>query len=73
MKKHFEVAVSYCALLALVLPMLLLAWLICRNFGRQVLFKQTRPDLNCRPFTMVKYQALAARMGQRGRQMDEDK
>jgi len=58
MKRLFDFTVAFFALLALILPLLVLAWLIRRKLGSPVLFKQVRPGLRGRPFTMVKFRTM---------------
>jgi lipopolysaccharide/colanic/teichoic acid biosynthesis glycosyltransferase len=58
MKRLFDFAVAFFALLVLALPLLVLAWLIRRKLGSPVLFKQVRPGLRGQPFTMVKFRTM---------------
>jgi len=63
MKRLFDFAVAFFALLLLALPLLVLAWLIRRKLGSPVLFKQLRPGLQGRPFTMVKFRTMTDERG----------
>jgi lipopolysaccharide/colanic/teichoic acid biosynthesis glycosyltransferase len=58
MKRLFDCAVAFFALLALALPLLILAALIRCKLGSPVLFTQVRPGLQGRPFTMVKFRTM---------------
>jgi lipopolysaccharide/colanic/teichoic acid biosynthesis glycosyltransferase len=66
MKRLFDVALAFGALLALALPLLALAWLIRRKLGSPVLFRQVRPGLLGRPFTMVKFRTMTDKRGPDG-------
>jgi lipopolysaccharide/colanic/teichoic acid biosynthesis glycosyltransferase len=66
MKRLFDVTVAFCALLALAVPLLLLAWLIHRKLGSPVLFKQVRPGIDGRYFTMVKFRTMTDERGSDG-------
>ena len=58
MKRPFDVLAAAIALLVLALPLLALAWLIRRKLGSPVLFRQVRPGLHGKPFTMVKFRTM---------------
>ena len=66
MKRLFDFAVALFALLVLALPLLVLAWLIRRKLGSPVLFRQVRPGLKGRPFTMVKFRTMTDELGPDG-------
>jgi lipopolysaccharide/colanic/teichoic acid biosynthesis glycosyltransferase len=66
MKRLFDIVVAFFALLALAVPLLVLAWLIRRKLGSPVLFKQVRPGLNGQPFTMVKFRTMTDEHGTDG-------
>ena len=66
MKRLFDVFGSFCALLALALPLLALAWLIRRKLGSPMLFRQVRPGLHGQPFTMVKFRTMTDERGPDG-------
>lgn len=57
-KRCFDVLVALGLLLALSLPLLVLALLVRRRLGSPVLFRQVRPGLNGRPFEMVKFRTM---------------
>jgi lipopolysaccharide/colanic/teichoic acid biosynthesis glycosyltransferase len=58
LKRIFDFLIALLALILLALPLLVLAWLIRRKLGSPVLFRQVRPGLNGRPFTMVKFRTM---------------
>ncbi len=53
-------------MLFLALPLLALAWLIRRKLGSPVLFRQVRPGLHGKPFTMVKFRTMTDERGPDG-------
>ncbi|GGJ24906.1 sugar transferase [Deinococcus roseus] len=57
-KRLFDIVVSLLALVVLLFPMLLIAFLIQRNMGSPVIFSQVRPGLKGRPFRMVKFRTM---------------
>jgi lipopolysaccharide/colanic/teichoic acid biosynthesis glycosyltransferase len=66
MKRVFDFVAAFLALLLLALPLLALAWLIRRKLGSPVLFRQVRPGLQGRPFTMVKFRTMTDERGPDG-------
>jgi lipopolysaccharide/colanic/teichoic acid biosynthesis glycosyltransferase len=58
MKRLFDVAVAFFAVLVLALPLLILGWLIRIKLGSPVLFTQVRPGLQGKPFRMVKFRTM---------------
>jgi lipopolysaccharide/colanic/teichoic acid biosynthesis glycosyltransferase len=66
MKRLFDFVVAFFAMLVLAMPLLALAWLIRSKLGSPVLFKQVRPGLNGRPFTMVKFRTMTDARGPDG-------
>jgi lipopolysaccharide/colanic/teichoic acid biosynthesis glycosyltransferase len=66
MKRFFDFLAASLALLMLALPLLALAWLIRRKLGSPVLFRQVRPGLQGRPFTMVKFRTMTDERGPDG-------
>jgi lipopolysaccharide/colanic/teichoic acid biosynthesis glycosyltransferase len=57
-KRLVDLLVASVALLLLAVPLLALAWLIRHKLGNSVLFRQVRPGLHGRPFTMVKFRTM---------------
>ena len=66
MKRVFDFVTASLALLMLALPLLALTWLIRRKLGSPVLFRQVRPGLQGRPFTMVKFRSMTDECGPDG-------
>ena len=66
MKRVFDFVAALLALLLLALPLLALVWLIRRKLGSPVLFRQVRPGLQGRPFTMVKFRTMTDERGPDG-------
>ncbi|EGR0211440.1 sugar transferase [Vibrio parahaemolyticus] len=61
-----DVILSFVALIALSPIIALVAWKIRKNLGSPVLFRQTRPGLNGKPFEMVKFRTMKDAVDQRG-------
>jgi lipopolysaccharide/colanic/teichoic acid biosynthesis glycosyltransferase len=66
MKRLFDLVVASLALLFLAVPLLALAGLIRRKLGSPVLFRQVRPGLQGKPFTMVKFRTMTDECGSDG-------
>ena len=62
-KRIFDCLAASLALLLLALPLLALAWLIRRKLGSPVLFRQVRPGLHGKPFTMLKFRTMTDERG----------
>ena len=58
MKRVFDPILAILSLLALCLPLMFLVWKIRSKLGSPVLFKQIRPGLHGKPFTMVKFRTM---------------
>lgn len=58
MKRLFDIVLSLFALLCLLPILLVISLLIVLNLGRPVMFKQTRPGLNAKPFDMIKFRTM---------------
>jgi lipopolysaccharide/colanic/teichoic acid biosynthesis glycosyltransferase len=63
MKRLFDLVLAFGALLVFCLPLLVLVCLIRGKLGSPVLFKQVRPGLYGRPFTMVKFRTMTDERG----------
>ncbi|MBS0043580.1 sugar transferase [Shewanella sp. M16] len=57
-KRIFDITVSFFALVILSPIIVFIAWRIRNNLGSPVLFKQTRPGLNGKPFEMIKFRTM---------------
>lgn len=73
-KRAFDVA-GACGALVLLAPLLaLLAILVRLRLGSPVLFRQTRPGLQGKPFTLIKFRTMTAARGPEGEPLpDEDR
>jgi len=70
-KRTFDLTVATFALL-LLLPLLVVVSAIVRlTLGRPVLFRQRRPGLNGRPFTLVKFRSLTDRYDGQGQPLPD--
>ncbi|KGY11311.1 sugar transferase [Vibrio tubiashii] len=58
MKRLFDFFASFCGLIVLAPVIAFIAWKIRNNLGSPVLFRQTRPGLNGKPFEMVKFRTM---------------
>ena len=58
MKRLFDFCASLFGLVLLSPIIALVAWKIRKNLGSPVLFRQTRPGLNGKPFEMVKFRTM---------------
>ena len=74
MKRLFDIAVSFCAL-ALLSPILIVVGLLVRiRLGSPVLFRQVRPGLHGKPFTLVKFRTMRDALDRHGRPLpDQDR
>lgn len=57
-KRLFDIVVSSIALVIFSPIIVLVAWKIRQNLGSPVIFRQTRPGLNGKPFEMVKFRTM---------------
>ncbi|HIF9474873.1 TPA: sugar transferase [Photobacterium damselae] len=58
MKRLFDFIVSLIALILVAPIIALAAWKIRKNLGSPVLFRQTRPGVNGKPFVMIKFRSM---------------
>ena len=65
-KRALDVAVSLSALVVLSPLMLLVAAAVAVKLGRPVLFRQKRPGLDSRPFTILKFRTMTDKRGPDG-------
>lgn len=63
LKRSIDVAVSALVLAVAAVPMAAIALAIRATMGRPVLFRQQRPGLHGRPFTLVKFRTMRAGPG----------
>ncbi|CAK2050163.1 Uncharacterized sugar transferase EpsL [Vibrio crassostreae] len=72
MKRLFDFLTSLIALILLSPVIALVAWKIRKNLGSPVLFRQTRPGLNGKPFEMVKFRSMKDSVDANGKQLPDD-
>jgi sugar transferase EpsL len=58
LKRPLDVVLSLLVLTLLLLPMMVVSLLILVTLGRPVLFRQQRPGLRARPFTIMKFRTM---------------
>jgi len=58
LKRLFDICASAAGLFFLCPFILIVAWQIRRKLGAPVLFRQTRPGLNGKPFEMIKFRTM---------------
>ncbi|SEK70186.1 Sugar transferase involved in LPS biosynthesis (colanic, teichoic acid) [Roseovarius nanhaiticus] len=66
MKRLFDILGASLGLLLLSPLMLLLWWKISRDMGKPVLFRQTRPGKDGKPFQMIKFRSMKDAVGPDG-------
>jgi sugar transferase EpsL len=66
MKRVFDILMSAGLLILLAPLMVLLAIMVVARMGRPVLFRQVRPGLHGRPFTMIKFRTMRNAVGEKG-------
>ncbi|PMM56244.1 sugar transferase [Vibrio lentus] len=72
MKRVFDFLASLIALILLAPVIALVAWKIRKNLGSPVLFRQTRPGLNGKPFEMVKFRSMKDAVDANGNPLPDD-
>ncbi|MEZ8802821.1 sugar transferase [Vibrio splendidus] len=72
MKRLFDFLASLIALILLAPVIALVAWKIRKNLGSPVLFRQTRPGLNGKPFEMVKFRSMKDAVDANGNPLPDD-
>lgn len=65
-KRMFDIVLATLGLIALAIPMLLLAGLVRRKIGNPVFFTQMRPGLRGKPMKMVKFRTMTDERGPDG-------
>ena len=58
LKRPLDVALSLLGLVLLFLPTAVISLLVLLTLGRPILFRQRRPGLSARPFTMLKFRTM---------------
>ena len=72
MKRLLDIIVASLALLLLAPLMAIVALLIRRQLGTPVLFRQTRPGLNAKPFEMIKFRSMRDATDARGNPLPDE-
>ena len=72
MKRLFDFLASLIALILFSPIIALVAWMIRKKLGSPVLFCQTRPGLNGKPFKMVKFRSMKDSVDANGNQLPDD-
>ena len=72
MKRLFDFLASLIALILLAPVIALVAWKIRKNLGSPVLFRQTRPGLNGKPFEMFKFRSMKDAVDANGNLLPDD-
>jgi lipopolysaccharide/colanic/teichoic acid biosynthesis glycosyltransferase len=67
MKRFFDLTVSFVLLIILFPLICILAFLILKNLGTPIFFKQTRPGLHGKPFQMIKFRTMKYAFDNEGR------
>jgi lipopolysaccharide/colanic/teichoic acid biosynthesis glycosyltransferase len=70
-KRLFDFVVSILALVLLALPLLLVTFAVRLLMGSPVLFRQQRPGLGGRPFTMLKFRTMRDTISPDGRLLED--
>lgn len=72
LKRLLDIVVAIAALILLSPVMLVVALLIRRRLGTPVLFRQRRPGLGGRPFTMVKFRTMRDACDRQGNALPDE-
>ena len=70
-KRIFDILASGIGLLLLSPFIAIIAWQIKRKLGSPVLFRQQRPGLNGKPFTMVKFRTMRDAIDKKGNSLPD--
>ena len=73
LKRAFDLSVAALALLVLVFPMAVIAAMIKLTSRGHVLFRQQRPGLRGRPFTILKFRTMTAACDAKGNLLPDGK
>ncbi|OOR99855.1 sugar transferase [Haemophilus paracuniculus] len=66
LKRLFDIIVSSIALVTLLPIYAILTYLVKKRLGSPVLFRQTRPGLNGKPFEMIKFRTMRDAIDEKG-------
>jgi len=73
MKRLFDFVVALSGLCLLWPLLLLVAWLVRKKLGAPVLFKQLRPGLYGKPFTLYKFRTMRDEFDEGGRELPDER
>ncbi len=72
LKRIFDIIFSLILISILVIPMVFLSLLIYLFLGRPVLFRQTRPGLNGKPFVLYKFRTMTDKTDAQGHLLPDE-
>lgn len=72
MKRLFDILASLIALVLLSPIIAIVAWKIRQNLGSPVLFRQTRPGLDGKPFEMIKFRSMKDAVDKQGNPLPDN-
>lgn len=70
-KRLFDIVAASSALIVLAPVIVIVAWLVRRQLGSPVLFRQVRPGLNGDPFEMIKFRTMRDAVDESGRPLPD--
>lgn len=70
-KRLFDIVAASSALIVLAPVIVIVAWLVRRQLGSPVLFRQVRPGLNGNPFEMIKFRTMRDAVDDSGRPLPD--
>lgn len=70
-KRFFDIFAAAIGLILLAPVIVIVAYLILKRLGSPVLFRQTRPGLDGKPFEMVKFRTMRDALDSDGRQLPD--
>lgn len=73
MKRIFDIVVSLLALILLSPVLVILSIVVLIKHGSPVVFRQTRPGLNGKPFKMIKFRTMTNQKDANGELLPDDK
>lgn len=71
LKRLFDITASALGLLILSPIILIVGWKVRQNLGTPVLFRQTRPGLNGKPFQMIKFRTMRDAYDEKGKPLPD--
>lgn len=72
MKRLFDLIAAVIGLCFLTPALLLLMLTVCLKHGFPVIFRQSRPGLYCKPFTMYKFRTMTDKRGADGNLLPDE-